>query len=102
LPEFANIGEGRIQRVLAEIVVLKITAKVVERVFDGNQSGSHLILAFNILGIFSDNQADTLENMQFLRAAAKALKLAFYVTIKLLRCFQRFMVGKNSISMVRR
>lgn len=81
--------------------MLKIAAKIIERVVNRYQRGGGLVLLLYILGAVANDDADALENMQFVVPAAMRFQLAFDVAIKGLGFRQRFLMGKNSVGVAR-
>jgi len=102
LSQGANIRERFIQRVLAKIVVFEITAKVIERILNGDQRRGGLVLLLNVLSIITDNYADALEDMEFIFPTTIFNQLRFDIAIKMFGLVERIVVGKNGIGVSRR
>ena len=77
--QVAEFGEGRIQRVLAEIMVIERPAEGDDGVLHSDQRHRLLVAAFHFGGIAPDNRADTRQDRQAVGVAAKAAGAALQV-----------------------
>ena len=102
LPQIADVGEGRVQRMAGEVVMLEVAAEVVEGVLDADRAGGFTVLALDVRVVVADDHADATEDAQIVRFAPLFHQLSLHVLIEILCLFQRVVMGEDRIGVLGR
>ena len=81
--------------------MFEIASEIIERILNRHQRRGGLVLVFHIFGIFSDNHAHALEDVQIRGTTTVVFQLLLHIAVERLCFFESFMVGEDRIGMLR-